>query len=367
MFGIYSLPNWAYIVVTLGLTHITILCVTIYLHRHQAHRSLDLHPGISHFFRAWLWLTTGINTKAWTAVHRKHHAKCETKEDPHSPQVLGISKVLWQGAELYKIEAKNSETLKRYGQGTPDDWLENHIYTPHSNKGYLIMLFINLVLFGFPGITMWALQMMLIPFFAAGVINGLGHYWGYRNFDCPDASTNLFPIGILIGGEELHNNHHAFPTSAQFSTKWWEFDIGWFYIRLLSLLGLAKIKRRIPKVIINNRKQRIDIDSLSAIIKNRYQILATYKSTVVLPVFNKAKLALNAFNIQSTQQKNGKKSAYADLRIVYRLKKQFQEIWTMTTANNNEILEQLHKWCIKAETANISQLKKFVMYIRGCT
>ncbi len=363
----YSLSIWGYILVTLGLTHITILCVTIYLHRHQAHRSLDLHPVISHFCRAWLWLTTGINTKAWASVHRKHHAKCETKEDPHSPQVLGISKVLWQGAELYRLEAKKEETLSRYGQGTPDDWLERHVYTPHTGKGYLIMLCINVILFGFPGITIWAIQMMLIPFFAAGVINGLGHYWGYRNFDCKDASTNLFPIGILIGGEELHNNHHTFPTSAQFSVKWWEFDIGWFYIRILSLLGLAKIKRAIPKVVINKHKQRIDIDTLKSIVKNRYQILAKYKQSVVFPIFNKAISYKNNNNNQIIHHRGDKKSVYDDLKIVYTLKKQFQQIWTTTTTSNNEILEHLHKWCIKADGTNIKQLKEFVTYIRACT
>ncbi len=370
MFGIYSLPIWGYLLVTLGLTHITILCVTIYLHRHQAHRSLDLHPAISHFCRAWLWLTTGIKTKAWAAVHRKHHAKCETKDDPHSPQALGISTVLWHGAELYKAEAKKSETLKRYGQGTPDDWLERHIYTPHSGKGYLIMLFIDLVLFGFPGITIWALQMMLIPFFAAGIINGIGHYWGYRNFDCKDASTNLFPIAILIGGEELHNNHHAFPTSAQFSTKWWEFDIGWFYIRILSFLGLAKIKRSIPKVTINKQKQRIDIDTLKAIVRNRYQVLAKYKNSVILPVFKNATLSKLPMKYDTTNQMVYPlkvKSAYADLKIVYSLRKQFQEVWAKTTKSNNELLEKLHNWCVKAEDSNIKQLKEFVSYIRACT
>lgn len=363
MFGIFSLPIWAYILVTFCLTHITILCVTIYLHRHQAHRSLDLHPAISHFCRAWLWLTTGINTKAWAAVHRKHHAKCETPEDPHSPQILGISKVLWQGAELYKIQAKNRETLKRYGQGTPNDWLEKHVYTPHSNKGYLIMLLVNLALFGFPGITIWALQMMLIPFFAAGVINGIGHYWGYRHFECKDASTNIFPIGILIGGEELHNNHHAFPTSAQFSTKWWEFDIGWHYIKILALLGLAKIKKRMPIILISKQKQRIDLDTLDAIIRTRYQILAMYKNNVVLPVFNTAKAALQIRkNSIRLHQDN---SAYTDLKSVYRLKHRFQEIWTKTLMSNNDALEKLHQWCMDAESSNVAQLKEFTKYIRG--
>jgi len=237
--GCLNLPWWADVVAVLLLTHITIASVTIFLHRHQAHRSVDLHPIAAHFFRFWLWLTTGMATKVWTAIHRKHHAKCETEEDPHSPQVLGIKKVLWEGAELYRAEAKNQETLEIYGKGTPDDWLERLIYSRHKYLGISIMFILDIFFFGLIGITIWAIQMVWIPFFAAGVINGLGHYWGYRNFDTPDASTNLFRWGILIGGEELHNNHHAFKISSKFSQKENEFDIGWIYIKILHRLKLA--------------------------------------------------------------------------------------------------------------------------------
>lgn len=355
MAGIISLSFWGYALATLALTHITILCVTIYLHRYQAHRSLELHPIISHFCRLWLWLTTGIMTKDWAAIHRKHHAKCETKEDPHSPQILGINKVLWEGAELYRAEAKNSATLERYGQGLPKDWIERKVYTPHSNKGYLITLFVNVILFGFPGITIWAIQMALIPFFAAGVINGLGHYWGYRNFECPDASTNIFPIGILIGGEELHNNHHAYPTSARFSTKWWEFDIGWLYIKLFSFFGLAKIKHTIPKVVINKNKHRIDFETLSAVIKNRYELLAKYNRCVLLPIFNH----------DIMQPSSRRHFSYTTMKLICRLRDEFQAIWSMNTISNNELLEYLHKWCLKAEASNIKPLREFVIYIRG--
>ncbi len=248
-YGIFDLPWWGYVVWTLVFTHITIASVTIYLHRTVTHSALKLHPLASHFFRFWLWLTTGMFTKAWVAIHRKHHAKCETEEDPHSPQIKGISKVLWGGVELYRIEAKNKETLEKYGHGTPDDWLERNVYGKREKLGVGTLLAIQVLLLGPIGITVWAVQMAWIPFFAAGVINGLGHWWGYQNFKHGDEypnvfkSQNIIPWGIPIGGEELHNNHHADPTSAKFSRKWWEFDLGWVYIRILKLLGLAKVKK----------------------------------------------------------------------------------------------------------------------------
>lgn len=240
--GVFQWPWWGYVLVTLGLTHVTIASVTIFLHRNQAHKALILHPVISHFFRFWLWLTTGIITKEWAAIHRKHHAKCETVDDPHSPQILGIKKVFFCGAELYKKEATNRETLDRYGKGTPDDWIERNLYSRHSFFGIGIMLVTDVLLFGLIGVTVWAIQMMWIPVTAAGVINGFGHYFGYRNKETKDASTNVVPWGFIIGGEELHNNHHAHPISAQLSLKWWEFDIGWVYIRTLEVFGLARVK-----------------------------------------------------------------------------------------------------------------------------
>ena len=265
--GVVDMPWWGYVIVTLVFTHITIAAITIYLHRHSAHRALELHAIPSHFFRLWLWLTTGMVTKQWTAVHRKHHAKCETKDDPHSPVVLGISKVLKEGSELYRAEARNEETLKRYGYGTPDDWIERNVYTKHSAKGVALMLIINVVLFGPIGITIWAVQMMWAPIFAAGIINGVGHFWGYRNFQAEDASRNILPWGILIGGEELHNNHHAYATSARLSNKWYEFDIGWMYIRILEMMGLAKVKKTAPKLRIDTGKTQCDLDTLQAVIR----------------------------------------------------------------------------------------------------
>ena len=246
--GLTQATWWQVVVFTLVVTHITIVSVTVFLHRSQAHRGLDLHPAVMHFFRFWLWMTTGMVTKEWVAIHRKHHAKCEKEGDPHSPILFGIWKVLFRGAELYREESNNKETMAKFGHGTPDDWLERNVYSKHSLWGVLTMLAIDVALFGAIGLTVWAVQMAWIPFWAAGVVNGIGHYWGYRNYNSPDTSTNVFPWGIVIGGEELHNNHHAHGTSAKFSAKWYEFDIGWCYINILKFLGLAKIKKVAPKL-----------------------------------------------------------------------------------------------------------------------
>src|SRR5690242_4932019 len=278
--GLIDLPWWGYIAVILGLTHITIASITIFLHRHQAHRSLDLHPLPSHFFRFWLWLTTGMVTKAWTAIHRKHHAKCETVDDPHSPQIFGIRKVLLQGAELYRVEAANSATMERYGHGTPDDWLERNVYGRYNVHGIVLLLILDFVFFGFIGLTIWAVQMMWIPLLAAGVINGIGHYWGYRNFQPGDASRNIIPWGILIGGEELHNNHHAYATSARLSNRWYEFDIGWLYIRTLQMLGLAEVKKVAPRLKLDTAKTHCDVATLQAVVTHRYEVLAKYAKSL---------------------------------------------------------------------------------------
>ncbi len=274
--GLIDMPWWGYVLSTLALTHITIASVTIYLHRHQAHRALDLHPVASHFFRFWLWFSTGIITKEWVAIHRKHHAKCETVEDPHSPVILGIKKVLLQGYELYRKEAQNQETLDRYSHGTPDDWLEKNLYSKHNLLGIAIMLVIDLLLFGPIGLTIWAVQMAWIPVNAAGIINGAGHYWGYRNYACADASTNIVPWGIFIGGEELHNNHHAYASSAKLSSKWYEFDIGWLYIRILASFKLAQIKKIAPQVRLDISKTVCDLETLQAVITNRYEVMTKY-------------------------------------------------------------------------------------------
>jgi len=284
--GLISLPWWGYIIVALILTHITIAAVTLYLHRCQAHCALDLHPIVSHFFRFWLWLTTGMVTKEWVAIHRKHHAKTETEEDPHSPHTKGIAKVFWQGAELYQEEAKNLETMEHYGHGTPDDWIERNIYTRNNFIGLSICFALNVLIFGVIGITIWAIQMIWIPLHAAGIINGIGHYWGYRNFETDDGSTNITFLGLIIGGEELHNNHHAYPSSAKFSSKWWELDIGWLYIKILSVVGLAKVRRRAPQPTQLLNKDKIDLETAKAMISSKLHIMADYAHKVTLPTFH---------------------------------------------------------------------------------
>lgn len=376
-YGVCNLPWWGNGLVLLLLTHVTIAAVTIYLHRYSAHRALYLHFIPSVFFRFWLWLTTGMVTKEWTAIHRKHHAKCETQEDPHSPQRLGLPLVLWQGAELYRKEAANKETLTRYGQGTPDDWLERHLFR-RSKWGLTLMLGLDLFLFGVPGLAIWAMQMAWIPFFAAGVVNGIGHYWGYRNFECPDASRNIVPWGILIGGEELHNNHHTYPTSAKLSVKPWEFDLGWLYIRLLETMGLAKPKRVPPHLHLAHDKNKIDLETVKAIFLNRFQIMADYSRAVILPVFKQNKIRKQTCKIKpllvaepslldpaSRDKLDNFLSEHKCIQEVYHFKERLQALWAKSTLKDNEVLEILQKWCQEAEATGISALRDFVQYLKS--
>ena len=383
--GVIDMPWWGYIVVTLVFTHITIAAITIYLHRHSAHRALELHAIASHFFRFWLWLTTGVVTKQWTAVHRKHHAKCETKDDPHSPVIVGIKKVLAEGAELYRLEARNQETLDRYGYGTPDDWIERNIYSRHSAKGVALMLIIDVILFGPIGITMWAVQMMWMPIFAAGIINGIGHYWGYRNFQAEDASRNIVPWGILIGGEELHNNHHAYATSARLSNKWYEFDIGWMYICIMEMMGLAKVKKVAPKLRINKEKTVCDLDTLQAVISHRYEILAKYSKSLKT-TFAKEIVHLKEATVQyGVDNSTLKRWVLADSKTlldhereklnqvlsnaktldkVYTMREELAAIWQRSTASKDDLVKQLEDWCRKAEESGIEVLRAFSQRLR---
>ena len=286
LYGLLDLSIWGYVLATFIMVQITMMAVTLYLHRDQAHRAIDLHPVLRHFFRFWIWCTSGMLTREWVSIHRKHHAFCETVDDPHSPQIYGLKKVLLEGAELYRAETENAETMEKFGRGTPNDWIERNIYLRLPFGGIILMLVANLVLFGIPGITIFAIQMMSMPVFAAGIINGVGHHSGYRNFECNDAATNIVPWGLLIGGEELHNNHHAFPTSAKFSVRRWEFDIGWLYIKLFSFLRLARVNRVAPQPVIDNQPvKQIGIDNLTAIIVNRMHVLRDYTKQVTLPVF----------------------------------------------------------------------------------
>jgi stearoyl-CoA desaturase (delta-9 desaturase) len=384
--GFLDLPWWGYVVTTLVLTHITIASVTIFLHRHQAHRALDLHPIPSHFFRFWLWLTTGQVTKEWASIHRKHHAKCETIDDPHSPQILGIKKVLLEGYELYKAESRNQETLTRYGHGTPDDWLERNVYSKHPSWGIMIMLIIDVLLFGPIGLTIWAVQMAWIPVTAAGIINGAGHYWGYRNYQCADASTNLMPWGILIGGEELHNNHHAYATSAKLSTKPYEFDIGWLYIRTLQAFSLAKAKNLAPQLRLDNTKRVCDADTLHAVITHRYEVLAkyakslqqTYREEIAQLKLAKAgfgKVDLNrikhwlhldhaVLNDQEKTKLGLVIEASKKIQVAYTLRQELAAIWQRSTATKEQLVKELEDWCHRAENSGIDALQQFSMRLR---
>jgi stearoyl-CoA desaturase (delta-9 desaturase) len=380
--GIYDLPWWGYVIVTLIVTHITIAGVTIFLHRHQAHRALDLHPIVSHFFRFWLWLTTGMVTKEWAAIHRKHHAKCETEDDPHSPQMKGINKVFWEGAELYRDEAKNQDTLDKYGHGTPDDWLERNVYSKYTRLGVTLLFFINFALFGFLGITIWAIQMMWIPLFAAGVINGIGHYWGYRNFQTEDASRNIVPWGILIGGEELHNNHHAYGSSAKLSSKWYEFDIGWLYIRLMEIVGLADVKRLAPRLRIAEAKAECDFATLQAVINHRYDVMAKYAKSVkklcadeLQKMRENSKLDLGAVRRFLTRGQteiraedrvclNDLTMKSSVLKTVFGMRDELSAIWARSSASREQLVKQLEDWCQRAEASGIAPLREFSMSLR---
>lgn len=387
-FAMLDLPWWGYVLVALAFTHITIAAVTIYLHRCQAHRALDLHPLPSHFFRFWLWLTTGMITKQWAAVHRKHHARCETAEDPHSPQVRGIGKVLLEGAELYQAEARSQETLDKFGSGTPDDWIERNLYSRYNGTGIILMLGVNVLLFGPIGITIWAVQMAWIPVTAAGIINGIGHFWGYRNFDADDASTNIMPWGILIGGEELHNNHHAYASSARLSSKWYEFDIGWLYISLLQRLGLANVKKIAPQVSFDWAKTRCDLDTLNAVITHRFHVMGRYKKVLKRTYREEVKKLSRAYHLHrheihvlkqarhwlhldsdelQAQQKQALECVLKQnerLQTLYQLKHDLAAIWARSAATQEQLLKNLEDWCHRAEASGIQALAEFSQRLR---
>ena len=389
--GLMPLPWWGYVVVPLALTHVTIAAVTIYLHRGQAHRGLDLHPAVAHFFRFWLWLTTGMVTKEWVAIHRKHHAKVETAEDPHSPQTRGIRTLLLQGAELYRTESKNLETLEKYGVGTPDDWVERNVYTPYSWEGVGLMLIIDLMLFGPIGATIWAVQMAWIPVTAAGIVNGIGHYWGYRNFSCEDASRNIVPWGILIGGEELHNNHHAYGTSARLSSQWYEVDLGWMYIRGLETLGLATVRKVAPRLRFDRAKLNADVETLQAIITHRYAVLTSYarslKQAYAVEVASlrerahRGELAMDMPNLRRLWQwlqsdertlpeiDRARLAAALEnskaLKTIYAMRQDLAALWERSNDSREQLLARLQDWCHRAETSDIVPLQNFSRRLRS--
>jgi stearoyl-CoA desaturase (delta-9 desaturase) len=384
--GLLNLSGWEVFFVILAFTHITIAAVTIYLHRHQAHRALDLHPLVSHFFRFWLWMSTGMVTKEWAAIHRKHHAKCETEEDPHSPQTRGIKKVFFEGAELYRAESKVAETMEKYGHGTPDDWIERNLYTRHSALGVSLMLIINVTLFGAIGLTVWAVQMAWIPITAAGIINGIGHYWGYRNYDCNDAATNIFPFGILIGGEELHNNHHTFGTSAKLSSKWYEFDIGWMYIRVLETFGLAKVKKVAPAPKFDRQKLVADFETLQSVIANRYDVMSKYAKSLK-HAWNaehghlSGQAMLESGFLKTSRKLMQREPAKLDaghqqqlselfvhskaLQTMHEMRVELGAIWERSTSTREQLLHQLQDWCLRAEASGVQALRDFSLRLRS--
>jgi fatty-acid desaturase len=381
--GLLDLSVMQLILVALGMTHITIIGVTLYLHRHSAHNSLDLHPALKHFFRFWLWLTTAQNTKEWTAIHRKHHAKCETAEDPHSPVVLGIKKVLFEGAELY-ASAATAENLERYGQRTPEDWVERNLYSRYRMLGITLMAVINLSLFGVHGIWIWAVQMVWIPFWAAGVVNGVGHWMGYRNFECADNARNISPLGLLIGGEELHNNHHTYPNSSKLSRRWYEVDVGWGYIRLFQLFGLAKPKGYRPIAHYVPGKQDMDVETVQAIANNRFDIMRQYRKRVMEPVLRQQKYLMDdeirpryrklkqllsrEVTLIKPREKETLESVLesnAVLRQIYEKSHELQVLWRQRGLKPQDKLQVLMEWCKEAETSGIRYLEEFAAHLRA--
>ncbi len=379
-YGVLDLSFWGYVIASFVMVQITMMAVTLYLHRDQAHRSLDLHPALRHFFRFWIWMTSGMLTREWVAVHRKHHAFCETENDPHSPQVYGLKKVMLEGAELYRDEAVKPETLEKYGRGCPDDWLERNVYTRYSYGGIALLVVLDLLLFGVPGIILIAVSLVSMPLFAAGVINGIGHHTGYRNFECDDAATNIVPWGVLLGGEELHNNHHAFPTSAKFSVRPWEFDIGWLYITVLRGLGLARVKKIAPKPVVRESAGAVDVETLRAVIVNRMHVLRDYTRNVTLPEFRREKredpiwrrarrLLVRQPALLDDSARERLQALLARnprLATVHQFRERLRELWSGATMVSNETLvAQLRQWCNEAEASGIKALQDFARRLRG--
>ena len=383
--GLWDLNAWQMVLFTLVVTHITMISVTIFLHRHQAHRALDLHPIAAHFFRFWLWLTTGQVTKEWASIHRKHHAKCEQPEDPHSPHVYGIKTVLLKGYELYRKEAQNKETLARYGHGTPNDWLECKLYSRFSTAGVAAMLLIDLALFGVAGLAVWAVQMMWTPVMAAGIINGAAHYWGYRNFEAPDASTNISPWGLLIAGEELHNNHHTYPTSAKLSVKRYEFDIGWMYISLLRRFGLATVKKTPPRLALGAVRAVADEQTLEALIQNRFELMAGYAKGM-RRAFNDEVVALQARRADASVIRAARSWLHRDaekipaavavhlaaaraaspvLDKMVVMREELRQMWLNRSHTREQLAADLQGWCQRAEASGIAALQEFSLRLRS--
>jgi stearoyl-CoA desaturase (delta-9 desaturase) len=381
LYGFLGFHLWEYVLVTFVMVQVTVMAVTLYLHRDAAHRSLELHPALRHFFRLWIWMTSGMLTREWVAVHRKHHSFSDQPGDPHSPVVFGLKRVLLEGRELYAVEADNAETLEKYGRGTPDDWIERNVYSRHPNFGIITLILLDLLLFGVPGIIIIAVQLVSMPLLAAGVINGLGHHSGYRNFECEDAARNIVPWGVLVGGEELHNNHHAFPASAKFSARSWEFDIGWFYIRILETLRLAKVIRVAPEPMRIEPQRHVDLENLRAVIVNRMHVLRAYSRTVTLPVL-RAELRTAPSNLsrgvrrllvrhpplldaRAKERLQEILNTHQALQTVHEFRERLKQLWSGANANNERLLAQFREWCAQAEASGIKALQEFALSLRG--
>jgi fatty-acid desaturase len=381
--GVLDLSAWQIVLYTLIMTHISIICITVYLHRAMAHRAMDIHPALAHFFRFWCWFTMATVTKEWIAVHRKHHAKCETDEDPHSPVKKGLKTVLLGGAELYQTEISKEETINRYGKGCPETWVDVNIYEKNKNVGITILGFMNVILFGPIGLTVWAIQMLWQPVHAAGIINGVGHVFGYRNFECADASRNITPLAIWIGGEELHNNHHTYPNSAKLSVKAWEFDIGWMYIRMFEILRLVKNVRKGPVAHVDVNKTELDLDAAMAAANNRFQIMAKFYQAVIKPVVKDTKSEANAklapimrrakklLTRDDSLMTDQYRSQLAELieydemvEKVYQMKQQLQQVWKKRSASRDELLHAMQAWCKEAEASGIHALEEFAVSLK---
>ena len=383
--GLLNLPWWGDVLAAVVLVQITIAGVTVYLHRCQAHSALDLHPVVAHFFRFWLWLTTGMVTREWAAIHRKHHAKCETADDPHSPRMYGINRVLFGGVLLYVRESHNAYTIERYGLGLPDDWLEHNLYTPLQKYGILLLAAIDIALFGLlPGALIYGVQMAWIPFWAAGVINGVGHYFGYRNFQTDDDSTNIVPIAAWIGGEELHNNHHAYPTSAKFSIRWYEVDLGWGYIKVLRALGLATVRRQAPKVKLDPSKWEVDAQTLQAVIMHRYDVMMNYAKSVkragklevaamrakgadYAPLAEIRKWLHRDEAVVPAQHREAIDrvvQASPSLKTTLTMRQDLARIWERSTLSTEQLVHQLKDWCERAEKSGVEPLVDFSRRLR---
>ena len=381
LYGLLDLSFWGYVLATFVSIQITFMGVTLFLHRDATHRSLDLHPALRHFFRFWLWMTSGIVTKEWVAVHRKHHARCETSEDPHSPVIFGLKKVLLEGAELYQAAARDPEVREKFGRGTPDDWMERNVYLKYRNFGIVLLVVVDLLLFGVPGIIIIAAQMLANPLLAAGVVNGVGHYYGYRNFECADAARNVMPWGFLLAGEELHNNHHAFPSSAKFSVQRWEFDIGWLYITVFKALGLARVLRVAPEPVKVEPRVQIDLENVRAVIVNRMHVLRDYTRSVTLPVFRQ-ELSSAGSNLSGRVRKllvrepalldpNARSrlsevlAANQTLKTVHEFRERLAVMWSGANMSNDKLIQHLRDWIAQAEASGIKGLQDFANTLRS--